>query len=41
MENDFSAYQNSWTLDASVGRLALDAGFWTQDTGRWTLDAGY
>ena len=41
MENDFSAYQNSCTLDASVVRWALDTGFWTQDTGRWTLDAGY
>ena len=41
--NDFNiltAYRNSWTLDARVGRCTLDAGFWTLDSGRWTLDAG-
>ena len=34
------AYRNSWTLDASVRRWALDAGLWTLDSGLWRLDAG-
>ena len=41
-------YWNSWTLDTSVGRCALDAGPWTLnpvpqtlDSGCWTLDAGF
>ena len=35
-----TAYRNSWTLDARVGRWTLDAGLWTLDSGRWTLDSG-
>ena len=34
------AYQNSWTLDARVGRSTLGAGLCTLDSARWTLDAG-
>ena len=34
------AYWNSWTLDARVGRWALDSGPWMLDSGRWTLDSG-
>ena len=34
-----TAYQNSWTLDARVGRWTLDAGLWTIDSGLWALDA--
>ena len=34
------AYQNSWTLDARVGRWTLDVGLWTLDIGLWTLDSG-
>ena len=34
------AYRNSWTLDATVGRWALDSGLWTLGAGLWTLDAG-
>ena len=36
----WTAYRNSWTLDARVGRWTLDAGLWMLDSGRWTLDAG-
>ena len=43
----FTAYRNSWTLGARVGRrnldawsLTLNAGLWMLDPGRWTLDAG-
>ena len=39
-DHEFLAYRNSWTLDASVGRWALDAGLWMLDCGCWTLDAG-
>ena len=35
-----TAYRNSWTLDARVGRWTLDAGLWTLDAGLWTLDPG-
>ena len=35
-----TAYWNSWTLEARVGRWNLDAGLWTLDSGQWTLDAG-
>ena len=35
-----TAYRNSWSLDARVGRWTLDAGRWTLDAGRWTLDSG-
>ena len=38
--NNKLAYQNSWSLDARVGRWTLDAGLWTFDPGRWTLDGG-
>ena len=42
----FSAYWNSWTLDARLwtldsGPWAVDAGLWTLDSGRWTLDSGH
>ena len=40
MLNFFLAYQNSWTLDARVGRCTLDAGLWTLDAGFWTLNSG-
>ena len=36
-----TAYRNSWTLDARVGRWTLDAGRWTLDAGRWTLESGH
>ena len=36
-----TAYGNSWTLEARVGRCNLDAGLWTVDSGRWTLDPGH
>ena len=35
-----TAYRNSWTLDARVGRWTLDAGRWTLDARVWTLDSG-
>ena len=42
----FTVYPNSWILDASVGRQALNAGIWTTgaglrrlDSGSWTLDS--
>ena len=35
-----TAYRNSWTLDARVGRWSLDAGLWTLDAGLGTLDSG-
>ena len=38
--NSSLAYQNSWNLDARVGRLTLDAQLWTLVSGRWTLDSG-
>ena len=31
------AYQNSWTVDASVGRWTLDAGRWMLHFERWAL----
>ena len=34
------AYQNPWTLDASIGRWILDAGPWTLDAELWTLGNG-
>ena len=34
------AYQNSWTLDARVGRWTLDAELWSLDAWRWTLVPG-
>ena len=36
-----TAYRNSWTLDARVGRWTLDAGLWTLDAEPWTLDSGH
>ena len=35
-----SAYRNSWTLNARVGRWTRDAELWMLDPGRWTLDPG-
>ena len=35
-----SAYRNSWTQDARVGRWTLDVGLWTLDAGLCTLDSG-
>ena len=35
-----TAYRNSWSLDARVGRWTLDAGRWTLDARVWTLDSG-
>ena len=35
-----SAYRNSWTLDARVGRWTLDVELWTLDAGLWTLHSG-
>ena len=40
-ENDtvyiLRAYRNSWTLDRSFERWALDARLWTMGSGRWAL----
>ena len=35
-----TAYRNSWTQDARVGRWTLDAGLWTLDSGRCILNPG-
>ena len=40
-ETFYMAYRNSWTLDASAGRLALDAGCWTLDAGLRRLDSTF
>ena len=36
----FTAYRNSWTLDARVGRWNLDSELWTLETRPWTLNRG-
>ena len=36
----WTAYRNSWTLDARGGRWTLDFRSWALDAGSWTLDAG-
>ena len=37
---EFTAYRNSWTLDAGARRWTLEAGRWTLDAGLRMLDAG-
>ena len=32
-------YQDTWTLDATVGHWTLDSGRWTFYAGLWTLDS--
>ena len=36
----WSAYRNSWTLDARVGRWTLDTGLWMLNSGLWTPESG-
>ena len=36
----WSAYRNSWTLDARVGRWTLDTGLWMLNSGQWTPESG-